>query len=122
MTDVWPVGSRITQLVSAAASVAGQTGLVEVLRTTVNTGMELTGARYGALGVLGEHGALVDFIYSGIDEETADLIGRLPEGRGVLGLITREGTTVCIEKISGHPSAVGVVGIVAQGGHGTCPA
>ncbi|MFQ5948746.1 MAG: GAF domain-containing protein, partial [Acidimicrobiia bacterium] len=99
--------SRFAQLIKAAAAVAGQAGLGDVLRTTVHTATELTGARYGALGVLGEHGTLVDFFHVGVSAETVDAIGRLPEGRGVLGTITRTGKTVRIDDISQHPDSVG---------------
>ena len=107
MTSPWRAGSRLSGLVAAAASVAGQTGMVEVLRTTVDTAMELTGARYGALGVLGNHGELVDFIHAGIDAVTADRIGRLPEGRGVLGTIGRDARTIRVDQIDDHPDSVG---------------
>ncbi len=94
-------------LVEAAATVAGQTGLRQVLDSTVATAMELTGARYGALGVLGEHGQLVDFIHAGIPDDQASRIGRLPEGRGVLGVITRAAKTIRLEDIARHPDSVG---------------
>ncbi len=99
--------SRLAGLVEAAASVAGQTGLRQVLDTTVSTAMELTGARYGALGVLGEHGQLVDFIHAGIPADIASRIGKLPEGRGVLGVITRAGKTIRLDDIERHPDSVG---------------
>jgi signal transduction histidine kinase len=87
--------------------VAGQTGLIAVLRTTVDTAMELTRARYGALGVLGEHGQLVDFIHAGIDPALAHRIGRLPQGRGLLGTITRSGECIVLDDLTQHPDAVG---------------
>ncbi len=99
--------SLLAGLVEAAATVAGQTGLRQVLDTTVATAMELTGARYGAVGVLGEHGQLVDFIHAGIPADQAARIGRLPEGRGVLGVITRAGKTIRLDDISRHPDSVG---------------
>ncbi len=99
--------SVLAGLVEAAASVAGQTGLRQVLETTVATARELTGATYGALGVLGEHGQVVDFIHAGIPAEQAFRIGRLPEGRGVLGVITRAGKTIRLDDISRHPDSVG---------------
>ncbi len=99
--------SRLARLVEAAASVASQTSLHQVLLTTVDTAMDVTGARYGALGVLGEHGQLVDFIHVGIDDHTARLIGKLPEGRGVLGTITTAAKTIRLEDISRHPDSVG---------------
>lgn len=97
----------LTALFEGAAAVASQPELDAVLATTVTTGMSLTGAPYGALGVLGAHGLLVDFVYEGVDVATADRIGRLPEGRGVLGTITRDGKPLRLSEVSEHPDSVG---------------
>jgi signal transduction histidine kinase len=97
----------VLQLVETAANVAGQVELSELLRATIRTGMQLTGARYGALGVLGEHGIVLDFVHSGMDPTVAREIGHLPRGLGVLGTITREAETIRIDDISAHPDAVG---------------
>lgn len=105
MTDFTP--QRIRVLVEAAAGVAGQTDLSSLLRTTVATALELTGAEYGALGVLGEHGSLVDFITLGMDEADVKLISHYPRGTGVLGTITRHGATVRLDEIADHTDSVG---------------
>jgi signal transduction histidine kinase len=97
----------IRELVEAAASVAGHVELSALLRSTVRTAMDLTGAKHGALGVLGEHGTLMDFIHFGIDSEMARSIGHLPRGAGVLGTITRTGETVRLDNIADHEDAVG---------------
>lgn len=97
----------IRELVEAAASVGGHVELSALLKATVKTGMQLTGARYGALGVLGEHGTMMDFVHHGLDPETARAIGHLPRGLGVLGTITRQAKTIRIDDIETHPDAVG---------------
>ena len=56
----------VARLVGAAATVAGAAELTDTLEAIVRTGMELTGARYGALGVLGSHGFVTEFIHVGI--------------------------------------------------------
>lgn len=99
--------SRLSALVHAAAAVAGATDLKELLIATVETAMDLTGAPYGALGVVGEHGTLVEFVYRGMDEDTADLVGELPGGRGVLGLITRTGASLRLDELADHPASSG---------------
>ena len=98
---------RIAGLVEGAASVAGQVELSGLLRSTVEIAMELTGARYGALGVLGEHGGLIHFLHSGMDEEQAAAIPHLPRGAGVLGTITRAGRIIRLEDVAAHPDAAG---------------
>ncbi len=97
----------IRDLVEAAAGVAGHVELSALLRSTVQTGMDLTGARYGALGVLGEHGALLDFVHIGLEPGTGHQIGHLPRGFGLLGTITKTSGAVRLEDITGHPDAVG---------------
>jgi signal transduction histidine kinase len=99
--------SRIRGLIEAAASVVSHVSLSDLLRSTVETAMELTGARYGALGVLGDHGTLSDFIHAGIDPDVAEAIGDLPRGRGVLGVITSAAKTVRLDDISSHPDSYG---------------
>ena len=105
MTELTP--QRIRSLVEAAASVAGQTDLSSLLRATVATAIDLTGAKYGAIGVLGEHGSLVDFISQGMDEAEIKRISHYPRGTGVLGTITRQAKTVRIDEIADHPDSVG---------------
>ncbi len=99
--------TTFTELVSAAAAVAGQTDLQAVLRTTVSTARDLTGARYAAMGVLGEHGTLIDFIYVGMTAREAEGVGRLPVGKGVLGSLVTDPKPIRLEDIREHPDSVG---------------
>ncbi len=98
---------RFKALTEAAATVVGATQLETLLGLLVETAMTTTGARYGALGVIGEHGTLVEFVHRGIDPATAEKIGHPPEGRGVLGTLIRDGAVVRLKSISDHPDSVG---------------
>jgi signal transduction histidine kinase len=98
---------RLFDLISAAAAVVGEVDLDLVLRRLVSEARTATGARYAALGVLGPHGVLSDFIYEGIDAETALAIGTPPQGRGVLGTVVREKKTIVVDEISAHPDTFG---------------
>ena len=98
---------RFAELLDAAAQVSEQSELHGLLESLVDIAMGLTGAKYGALGVVGSHGFLVDFIHRGMDQETAMRIGHLPLGLGVLGAITR-GETVRIDSIADHPDSTGM--------------
>lgn len=97
----------VARLVEAAATVAGAADLTATLEAIVETAMELTEAEYGALGVLGAHGFVREFIHRGLTEEVIDEIGPPPTGRGLLGTITRVGGGVRIGNISDHPESVG---------------
>jgi signal transduction histidine kinase len=99
--------TRIAPLIAEAASVEGEADLGRVLRTLVAEVMAATGAPYVALGVIGEHQVLSDFVFQGITQEEADRIGHLPTGRGVLGTVIRENKTIILSSISDHPDSVG---------------
>ncbi len=107
MTEPALTPQRFARLTEGAAAVAGQADLAALLRTTVDTAVELTSARYGALGVIGEHGTLIEFIHAGMDPEIVERIGPPPRGRGVLGTIIRMGKTIRIDRIQDHPDYLG---------------
>ncbi len=98
---------RIAGLVEGAASVAGQVELAGILRSTVEFAKEITGAQFAALGVVGEHGGLIEFITVGLDDEEAHAIGAPPRGAGMLGVITTMGKTIRVDDLTDHPDASG---------------
>jgi signal transduction histidine kinase len=98
---------RLDGLVEAMLVVTSGLELAATLRTIVHTAIKLVDARYGALGVRGHDHELTEFIYEGIDEETRQLIGPLPDGRGVLGVLIDEPTPIRLDHIFQHPASVG---------------
>lgn len=97
-------------LIEAMLAVTAGLDLEQTLKTIVHTAMRLVDARYGALGVIAtEPGprTLERFVYEGIDDVTRDLIGPLPAGHGVLGLLFQTPEPVRIENLSEHPVSVG---------------
>jgi signal transduction histidine kinase len=98
---------RFKLLTEAAASVVGTAELEKLLARLVETARNTTGAKYAALGVIGEHKTLVEFVHRGIDAETVRLIGHPPQGKGVLGTLIRERATIRLDRISDHPDSVG---------------
>jgi signal transduction histidine kinase len=81
--------------------------LDDTLRTIVRTAAEMVGARYGALGIRGPAEELVGFVTTGMDDETRALIGSLPQGRGILGLLIDEPKPIRLDDIRCHPASVG---------------
>lgn len=98
---------RLDGLVEAMLTVTSGLELDDTLRTIVHTAIDLVDARYGALGVRGRDHELIEFIYEGIDEETREKIGPLPEGRGVLGVLIDDPKPIRLEQIFHHPASVG---------------
>lgn len=98
---------RLRVLLDAVVTVASDISVHAVLRHIVETSCELVDARYGALGVLGRSGGLSDFIYCGIDHPTAELIGHLPEGHGLLGKLITDPKPRRLDRISASPDSCG---------------
>jgi two-component system, NarL family, sensor histidine kinase DevS len=94
-------------LLSAVVSLAEDLSLEAVLDRVVQSACELVGARYGALGVIGEDQKLSHFITVGIDEEGIRLIGDLPTGHGVLGHLIREPKPLRLHDLGQHPITSG---------------
>ncbi|NHZ71259.1 MAG: histidine kinase, partial [Proteobacteria bacterium] len=60
-----------------------------LLEETIDAAMELTDAEFGALGVVNDHGRIIEFHHRGMSPDAAESIGGPPVGRGLLGDITR---------------------------------
>lgn len=94
-------------LFSAVVAVAAGLELGATLRRIVQAAADLVDATYGALGVLGPDGTVVEFVHVGIDRATAERIGPLPAGQGILGLLTEHPIPIRLDDLSQHPAAHG---------------
>ncbi|GAC1639461.1 MAG: GAF domain-containing sensor histidine kinase [Candidatus Dormibacteraceae bacterium] len=94
-------------LLEAGLALASELSLPIVLQRMVDLAAEVTDARYGALGVIGERGDIVDFITTGISGKERRAIGELPHGLGILGLLIREPRSIRITNIADHVKSVG---------------
>jgi signal transduction histidine kinase len=99
---------RMRALVEAGIALSSELSLDAVLQKLVETAAELTGARYAALGVLDATGARLErFLTTGIDPATHALIGDLPTGRGILGVLIRDAEPLRLHDLSEDPRSVG---------------
>ena len=98
---------RENGLFAAIVSVAAGLELGGTLRRIVKAAADLADAEYGALGVIGGEGRLVDFIQVGMDAALSESIGPHPTGKGFLGVITEETGPVRLERLADHPASVG---------------
>ena len=94
-------------LFSAVVAVAAGLELGATLRRIVQAAVDLVDASYGALGVLGADGELTSFVHVGIDQATQAVIGDLPRGKGILGLLLNHPAPIRLDDMATHPSAVG---------------
>ena len=88
---------QMEQLVRVIVEIGSDLDLNVTLHRIVNAAMELTGARYGALGIRASDGTLVSFVHAGIDDDTARRLGDLPVGEGLR-----------VDDLSAHPQATGL--------------
>ncbi|MFI7542512.1 GAF domain-containing protein [Actinoplanes sp. NPDC049599] len=105
--DVVTSRERLRALLDAVVGISTDLDLRSTLQRIVEAACALVGARYGALGVLGDDQLLSDFITHGIDPETHGRIGDLPRGRGVLGLLITDPQPVRMPDITRHPRSYG---------------
>jgi two-component system, NarL family, sensor histidine kinase DevS len=94
-------------LLDAVIAISSDLDLTSVLTRIVVSAAELTGAGFGALGVIGGDGELSDFITTGIDPHTRELIGELPRGRGILRLLIDEPEAIRLDDLRAHPRSFG---------------
>ena len=80
---------RVHSLLEAVVAVGGELELEQALHRIVTAAVGLVDARYGAMGVVGEDGRLIEFVPVGFDDDQIAKVDHWPEGRGLLGeLIT----------------------------------
>jgi signal transduction histidine kinase len=100
--------TRDRRLIEAGMILASELSLDAVLLRIVELAVDLTGARYGALGVLSPDGRLIEeFITVGITPEERATLGDPPTGHGLLGVLISEARPLRIIDISADPRSVG---------------
>ena len=86
---------RIERLVREFPGLVSELHLEAVLDRVAHLAAELLGARYAAVGMLGpDRQSLESFTVAGLTEEEQHRIGDRPIGRGILGLLIREGRPI----------------------------
>lgn len=98
---------RVHALLEAVVSIGGDLDLETVLRRIVAAATTLVEARYGALGVIGDGGRLVQFITVGVTDEQIARIAHWPHGHGILGLLIKEPHSLRLPELAAHPESAG---------------
>jgi signal transduction histidine kinase len=99
---------RLRQLLQAVLTVGSDLDLPTVLRSIAKAAVTLAEARYGALGVIDETGTrLAQFLTVGVDAETHQAIGHLPEGHGLLGTLILDPNPIRLPDLREHPDSYG---------------
>jgi signal transduction histidine kinase len=94
-------------LLQAGLALSSDLSLETVLQRIVELATRVTGARYGALGVLGPDRLIHEFITTGMDDDTRRAIGHYPTGGGILGVLIETEEPLRLPEISRDPRSVG---------------
>jgi len=99
---------RLRALLDAGVAIASGLELDQILPRLVQSACDLTGARYGAIGVLDESGnRLAQFITAGLGDAEREAIGDLPTGRGILGVLITDARPLRLSDLGTDPRSVG---------------
>ena len=105
--DVQHAQGRLRGLLKATRSIASDLSLPVLLRRITETACELVGARSGALGVIGPSDEFAEFVTVGVEDDWADILGHLPHGEGILGVLTAGQPPLRLAAFSDHPPPIG---------------
>jgi signal transduction histidine kinase len=102
-------GPDVPRLLEAVRSIGSGLELHSTLDRICEKAAELADARYAAIGVVAENGeGLADFVFHGVDEETARRIGQLPDGhKGLLGALIHDPAPVRLARLDEDARACG---------------
>jgi signal transduction histidine kinase len=102
------VRRRFERLLQAGVAIFSEHSLNAVLQRVADSARDVVGARYAALGVIGEdRSTLNQFVTSGMSEAERERIGTLPRGDGLLGLVIRKRKAIRSADLNRHPERVG---------------
>ncbi|HEX6303923.1 MAG TPA: GAF domain-containing sensor histidine kinase [Anaerolineales bacterium] len=98
---------RLLALHQASLELVRNLSLDQLLERIVHAAREQAGARYAALGVVGEDGDMVRFIPVGMTPEEVRKTGRPPRGLGMIGAVQEERRTIRIPEILADSRSTG---------------
>jgi signal transduction histidine kinase len=99
---------RYERLLEGGLVLAADLSLPATLQRIVELAAGLTGARYGALGVLGRDGVITELITTGISDRERAALAHIPHGRGVLGVLIDDARPLRLHDIAEDPRSVGM--------------
>ncbi len=99
--------AAFSKLVETWIDLSADLALPRILQKIVDLVCGVTGARYGALSLVDEGGAVIGLAVTGIEPSVQAAIGRLPTGEGVLGVILREKKTLRLRDLTEDPRHAG---------------
>lgn len=100
--------TTLRRILDATLLIEADIDLPVLLHHVTQEARSMTGARYGALGVLNDdRSGLAEFITVGFDPDEEDRIGQRPTGRGVLGLLIADPVPLRLAELGSHAESYG---------------
>lgn len=98
---------ELLALRNASLDIVSDLSLDNLLQKVVDQARNLIGTRYGALSVTDREGTIESFVTTGIDDRQREKIGPPPQGKGLLGIVLREGQRLRIEDMASDARSSG---------------
>ena len=98
---------RLRALNEAGLALSAELETEALFRKLAELAAVVGNARFAALGTFDEQGVVTRFYTAGISEDERALIGHLPVGKGILGLLPRSGRPIRLRDLHDHPASVG---------------
>ena len=92
----------------AGLDLSGDLSLDTLLKKVVEQATYLLEARYGAVGLFDDKRRIRQFVTAGLTPEQEKLIGDLPQGKGLLGVVLHEGRRLRLGNIEADPRSAGM--------------
>jgi signal transduction histidine kinase len=105
--EVMGTQGRLRGLLRANQLIITDLALPSVLKHVVDAARDLVGAQYAALGVIAPDGGLTEFVHMGMPAVVVQKIGRLPQGKGLLGALIDDPRPIRLQRIADDPRSSG---------------
>jgi signal transduction histidine kinase len=99
--------AQLKDIASAVMYAAEGTSLEQVLERIAEVSKDLVNAKYAALGVPDGKGGLRFFKVSGMTPEQVARLDHLPVGKGLIGAIMHDRSTIRLEEMADDPRSAG---------------
>ncbi len=99
---------KLRRVLEAVLLIEKDLELPALLHHVIQEACSMTGARYGAMGVLNDdRTALAEFVTTGMEADQVAQIGPFPTGKGVLGTLITDPVPLRLAHLSEHPDSFG---------------
>lgn len=97
----------IRALVEAGIALTSELSLDAILQKLADVARTQVHARYAAISVLDDQSRIREFVTSGVTLEERARIGHIPVGKGLLGVLLHEGTSLRLADMASDPKSGG---------------